>query len=99
MSLRKRKPKWAEQLLKEASKQVKSPRTYVRTNMPPQRYSIHVALMSEIIESELTYYKEANTKQEWKDSMMEEYASIIKNYVWEIVPKPQNKYVVSSKWI
>jgi hypothetical protein len=31
--------------------------------------------------------------------MIEEYQSIIKNNVWEIVPKPNNKDVVSSRWI
>ena len=31
--------------------------------------------------------------------MAEEYKSIIKNDVWEIVPRPKNKSVVSSKWI
>ena len=31
--------------------------------------------------------------------MVEEYTSIIKNNVWEIVPRPLNKSVVSSKWI
>jgi hypothetical protein len=31
--------------------------------------------------------------------MVEEYASIIKNNVWEIVPRPTNKSVVNSKWI
>ena len=31
--------------------------------------------------------------------MMEEYQSIMKNDVWDIVPKPENKSVVSSKWI
>jgi hypothetical protein len=31
--------------------------------------------------------------------MVEEYASIIKNNVWEIVPRPLNKSVVNSKWI
>jgi hypothetical protein len=31
--------------------------------------------------------------------MMEEYTSIMKNNVWEIVPRPKNKFVVSSKWI
>jgi hypothetical protein len=36
---KKRKPKWAEQLLKEASEQVESPKTSVRTSIPPQRYS------------------------------------------------------------
>jgi hypothetical protein len=33
------------------------------------------------------------------NSMTEEYQSIKKNDVWEVVPKPKNKYVVSSKWI
>ena len=31
--------------------------------------------------------------------MVEEYHSIIKNDVWEIVSRPKNKSVVSSKWI
>ena len=31
--------------------------------------------------------------------MTKEYQSIMKNDVWDIVPKPKNKSVVSSKWI
>ena len=31
--------------------------------------------------------------------MTKEYQSIIKNDVWDIVPKPEGKSVVSSKWI
>jgi hypothetical protein len=31
--------------------------------------------------------------------MMEEYASIMKNDVWEVVPRPEGKKVVRSKWI
>jgi hypothetical protein len=31
--------------------------------------------------------------------MMEEYQSIKKNYVWEIVPRPKGKFVVTSKWV
>ena len=31
--------------------------------------------------------------------MMVEYQSIMKNDVWEVVPKPEGKSVVSSKWI
>ena len=30
---------------------------------------------------------------------MKEYQSIMKNDVWEVVPKPKGKSVVSSKWI
>jgi hypothetical protein len=31
--------------------------------------------------------------------MIEEYQSIMKNEVWEIVPRPKNKDVVSSRWL
>jgi hypothetical protein len=31
--------------------------------------------------------------------MIEEYQSIIKDDVWEIVPRPKRKDVVSSKWL
>jgi hypothetical protein len=31
--------------------------------------------------------------------MTEEYHSIMKNDVWDIVPKPKGKSVVTSKWI
>ena len=33
------------------------------------------------------------------DSMIEEYQYILKNDVWEVVPRPKDKLVVSSKWI
>eukprot|EP00253_Pinus_taeda_P026597 PITA_26597 len=35
----------------------------------------------------------------WKDAMNEEYESIIKNDVWDVVPRPKDKFVVTSKWI
>ena len=31
--------------------------------------------------------------------MMEEYQSIMKNDVWEVVPRPEGKLVMTSKWI
>jgi hypothetical protein len=31
--------------------------------------------------------------------MVEEYQSIMKNDVWEVVPRPKRKSVVTSKWI
>ena len=31
--------------------------------------------------------------------MMEEYNSIMKNDVWEVVSKPEGKSVVTSKWL
>ena len=31
--------------------------------------------------------------------MMEEYQFIMKNDVWDIVPRPEGKFAVTSKWI
>ena len=31
--------------------------------------------------------------------MMEEYNSIMKNEVWEVVPRPEGKSVVTFKWL
>ena len=30
---------------------------------------------------------------------MVEYASIMKNDVWEVVPRPEGKFVVTSRWL
>jgi hypothetical protein len=35
----------------------------------------------------------------WVDAMVEEYDSIVKNSVWDIVPCPIDKSVVGSRWI
>jgi hypothetical protein len=35
----------------------------------------------------------------WKDAMIKEYESILKKYVWEVVSGPQDKSIVTSKWI
>ena len=36
-------------------------------------------------------------QQVWKDAMNEEYESIMKNDVWDVVPRPKDKSVVTSK--
>jgi hypothetical protein len=35
----------------------------------------------------------------WRDATAEEYASIMKNDVWEVVPWPEGKPLIDSKWI
>ena len=55
--------------------------------------------MTHIIDVEPSIYEEAARLQVWKDAMMEEYQSIMKNDVWEVVPRPEGKFLVTSKWI
>ena len=58
-----------------------------------------MALMSHIIESKPTTYEEASIHQVWEDAMVEDYQSIMKNDVWEIVPRPKGRSVVTSRWV
>ena len=55
--------------------------------------------MSHVIDSKPSNYEEASNQHVWKDAMIEEYQSITKNDVWEVVPRPKGKSVVTSKWI
>ena len=59
----------------------------------------YVALLCDFIDKEPSSYEEAAEQKEWKDGMIEEYQSIMKNDVWDVVPRPKGKSVVTSKWI
>jgi hypothetical protein len=65
----------------------------------PKPFSNYMALMCDLLEKEPTCFEEAIQEKEWADAMIEEYQSIIKNDVWEIVPRSKSKDVVSSKWL
>ena len=58
-----------------------------------------VLVSGDLVDKEPSNYEEAGKKKEWKDATIEEYQSIMKNDVWEIVLRPKKKYVVTSKWI
>ena len=62
----------------------------------PQKYS---GLMSQLISAEASSYEEAASRQVWVDAMIEEYSSIMKNDVWEVVPRPTGKSMVTSRWL
>ena len=55
--------------------------------------------MCNLVNKEPTCFEEAIKQKEWVGAMVQEYQSIINNDVWEIVPRPNDKSVVSSKWI
>lgn len=55
--------------------------------------------MTKLIEDEPNTFEEVSHQEEWKKTMQEEYQSIMKNGVWEIIPRPSDKLVVTSKWI
>ena len=51
-------------------------------------FSSYVALLCDIIDKEPSNYEETKEKKEWKDAEIEEYQSIMKNDVWDVVPRP-----------
>lgn len=58
-----------------------------------------MALITKLLDVEPSSYHEATTQQVWRDAMVEEYASIIKNDVWEVVSRTKGKPVACSCWI
>jgi hypothetical protein len=85
--------------LREARGSVGNPRQTVREGKPPERFCSYIAMVSSIRESEPSTFKEATGRQVWRDAMMEEYNSIMKNNVWEVVPRPEGKSMVTSRWL
>jgi hypothetical protein len=94
----KRKPSWERELIQDGEK-YGVPEGTTRQVKRPKPFSSYTALMCNLLDEEPTCFEEAIQKKEWADAMTEEYQSIIKNDVWEIVPRPKSKDVVSSKWL
>ena len=55
--------------------------------------------MSTIIQNEPPQFSDVVKHQVWKDAMTKEYESIMENDVWEVVHRPQDKRVVTSRWL
>jgi hypothetical protein len=94
----KRKPKWLQETLREAN-DFGGPKRDTRESRPSERFCAHMAMVTSITESEPSSYEEATSQQVWREAMVEEYVSIMKNDVWEVVPRPEGKSVVTSRWL
>ena len=71
----------------------------VRESRPPERFASYIAMVTNIVETEPSSYEDASTQSVWRESMAKEYASIMKNDVWEVVPRSEGKSVVISRWL
>ena len=98
LSSSKKRPSWLRETPEDAERHI-APRGNFRESKKPTRYQGYLTIMSTIIQNEPTSFEEAVKHQVWKDAMNEEYESIIKNYVWDVVPRPHDKSVVTSKWL
>lgn len=83
--------------MREAQEYVGNPQDSVRQRRAPRHYSKYARLMSELIEVEPSSFQEASKHQVRRDAMVEDYSSIMKNSVWEVVPQPKDKSVVGLR--
>ena len=91
-------PGWLEATVQEA-KRLKAPSGTFRKRKNPKRFSSYATCMTKLLNEEPTTFEEATQKEQWKEAMTKEHQSIIKNDVWEIVPRPKEKSTVTSKWV
>jgi hypothetical protein len=56
-------------------------------------------MVTSITDSEPETFAQAVDQQVWRDAMLEGYDSIMRNDVWEEVPRPVGKSVVTSRWL
>jgi hypothetical protein len=86
--LHKRKPAWDRELIQDGEKYDVS-QGNTRHVKRPNPFSSYTALMCDLLDEEPTCFEESIQRKEWADAMTEEYQSIMKNEVWEIVPRPK----------
>jgi len=67
-----------------------------RTKLIKDSEQSHVAFLSM---TEPKNFEEASQEDNWIRAMNEELDQIEKNNTWELVPRPENKNVIGSKWV
>lgn len=55
--------------------------------------------MITIVQSKPYIFEDVVRQQFWKDLMNKEYELITKNDVWDVVPRPKDKSMVTLKWL
>eukprot|EP00253_Pinus_taeda_P004792 PITA_04792 len=93
-----KKPLWLYDTLQNAKRHSTLRGTFRESKQPP-RYQGCAAFMSDIIQFEPCNFEGAMKEHVWRDAMVEEYESIMKNDLWEFVSRPEGKSVVTSKCI
>jgi hypothetical protein len=89
---------WARELIQDGEK-YGVPEGTLRHVKRPKPFSSYTDLICDLPDEEPTCSEESIQRIEWADAMTEEYQSIMKNEVWEIVPRSKNKDGVSYRWL
>jgi hypothetical protein len=85
---------WARQTLQEAEEHASPQGTFPREQETKEIFELFFSH-----EPSEPCHGEASGQKVWQDEMEKRYQSIMKNDVWDIVPRLEGKFVVNSKWI
>ena len=56
-------------------------------------------VMTDLVETQSSYFEEVVDQKVWVDAMVEKYESIVKNSAFEVLPRQTDKLVEGSRWI
>ena len=76
-----------------------APRKSKRQKRELAKFNDYVALVNQLVDSDPSSYQKVEQHQIWKDSMVDKYISIIKNDLWNILPRKIDRTIVGSHWI
>ena len=82
----KRKPAWVREII-QGAEIYGVPEENLKGRKRTRSCSSYVALLCDFIDKEPSKYEEVTERKEWKDVMIKEYQSIMKNDVWDVVPR------------
>eukprot|EP00253_Pinus_taeda_P018283 PITA_18283 len=88
-----------DRLLEDVRENVGAPSSQRKQRRSPKRYTRYMALARECVGTKPSSFEEVVQQPIWVDAMVEEYDSIVRNSVWYVVLRLENKSVVSSCWL
>ena len=97
-STSRKRPLWLKDTLKDVEKHI-APRGTFHESKNPNRYQGYSIVTNIIVQTKPCPFEQVVKHQVWNDAMNEEYESIMKNDVWDVVPRSKDKSVVTSKWL
>jgi hypothetical protein len=68
----------------------------VRTRSKMNKMITHCAFISQF---EPKIFKDANNNSYWICAMQEELNKFERNQVWKLVPRPNNRVIIGTKWV
>ncbi|XP_038896263.1 uncharacterized mitochondrial protein AtMg00820-like [Benincasa hispida] len=58
-----------------------------------------LSVVTDLDKAEPSSYKEALLHPKWHCAMLDEYKALIRNNTWSLMPLPQDRKVIGTKWV